>query len=227
MNEDLYETGIRLWAEWTAMWNGRTELALDLVAPRFVVHLPPPNPTDPATVHDPASVKSWPDFDARLHAGHLERIARIQLGFGTSPARIAERQQGLFDRTDLKTIEAGRWGPSLMSEAPVSREWDITDSLDRAGHWIVWLKYTGGSKAMASSEAALVRRDANATVSSPGSVVARDRHEALAGGAPRNVQYRLNLPAHDPTARYFLRLALHSVGGTDSAGTILLFAPPG
>jgi hypothetical protein len=70
MNEDLYETGIRLWAEWTAMWNGRTELALDLVAPRFVVHLPPPNPTDPATVHDPASVKSW----VERHRAGFDRI---------------------------------------------------------------------------------------------------------------------------------------------------------
>ena len=53
---NLYETGIRLWADWTEMWNGRPELALELVAPRFVLHLPLPAPFDTAGVTNPAAV---------------------------------------------------------------------------------------------------------------------------------------------------------------------------
>ena len=69
MNE-IYKTGIRLWAQWTEMWNGRPGLARDLVAERFVLHLPPPSPVDPATVTDPASAERW----VRQHLARFERL---------------------------------------------------------------------------------------------------------------------------------------------------------
>ena len=75
---DLYRTGLRLWADWTAMWNGRTELALALVAPHFAVHYPLPNPTDPATVCDPESVKRWVE-------GARAKFERITFRYETGP----------------------------------------------------------------------------------------------------------------------------------------------
>ena len=58
-----YETGIRLWKDWTEMWNGRPELALTLVAPRFVLHLPKlsklerPDPVATESIDSPAAVE--------------------------------------------------------------------------------------------------------------------------------------------------------------------------
>ncbi len=56
---DLYETGTRLWAQWTEMWNGRPELALELVAERFVLHLASAAQDDATTITNPAEVQSW------------------------------------------------------------------------------------------------------------------------------------------------------------------------
>lgn len=51
--------GIRLWVQWMEMWNGRPALARDLVAERFVLHLPLPSLVDATTITDPASVERW------------------------------------------------------------------------------------------------------------------------------------------------------------------------
>jgi hypothetical protein len=59
MNDNLYETGLRLWAQWTEMWNGRPELARELVAPRFALHLPLPSVIDAEAVTDPEAVVRW------------------------------------------------------------------------------------------------------------------------------------------------------------------------
>src|ERR1700761_8314362 len=57
MENNLYETGIRLWTEWTNMWNGRPELALELVAPRFRLHLPTPLEEDELAIDTPEAVR--------------------------------------------------------------------------------------------------------------------------------------------------------------------------
>src|ERR1700678_3625631 len=60
MNEqDLYATGIRLWNEWTTMWNERPELARVLVADGFVLHLTTPSGVVPETIDGPLAVERW------------------------------------------------------------------------------------------------------------------------------------------------------------------------
>ncbi|WP_394836014.1 ester cyclase [Pendulispora rubella] len=44
-----------LWARWTAMWNGDTELARAIIADGFYVHLQK-KLADPATIRDPEAV---------------------------------------------------------------------------------------------------------------------------------------------------------------------------
>jgi hypothetical protein len=60
MNDrDIYERGITLWNRWTTMWNHEPELALDLVAPRFVLHLTLPRELDETAVDSPSAVHEW------------------------------------------------------------------------------------------------------------------------------------------------------------------------
>jgi hypothetical protein len=68
---DLYETGTLLWPRWTEMWNGRPELARELVAPRFALHLPLPSVVDAATVTDPEGVVAW----VTNHRAQYDRLA--------------------------------------------------------------------------------------------------------------------------------------------------------
>lgn len=70
MNNDSYRLGIELWAKWTEMWNGRPELALTLVGPRFVLHLPQPENLDPTSINSPASVEQW----VRAHRARFDRL---------------------------------------------------------------------------------------------------------------------------------------------------------
>ncbi len=57
--QDLYAVGLRLWADWTRMWNEKPELALDLVAERFALHLVTPSAIDATKVLTPSDVKAW------------------------------------------------------------------------------------------------------------------------------------------------------------------------
>lgn len=68
-NHDAYAEGLRLWREWTEMWNGRTELALTLAAPKFALHLTLPT-IDPATINTPEAVERW----VRGHRAKYQRL---------------------------------------------------------------------------------------------------------------------------------------------------------
>jgi hypothetical protein len=59
------------------MWNERPELALELVAPRFTLHLATPL-VDPATVTDPAGVAAWV-------RGHRAKFQRLVFHTGVGP----------------------------------------------------------------------------------------------------------------------------------------------
>jgi hypothetical protein len=71
MNDrDIYATGVRLWRDWTRMWNGTPELALELVAPQFVLHLPLPETASQETIVDPVSAERW----VRAHRAKFDRL---------------------------------------------------------------------------------------------------------------------------------------------------------
>lgn len=170
----------------------------------------------------PVAVRDWADFRRRLVAAHLDRMARVSLGAGVPGPQIARRRRHLYDTGELAVgREAGRWDPSMMSESPVTRDWEITKLLTRPGAWRAQPVYTSGAHAMEVHEIALIRRDATGRET----ILATDTHEGWAGTAVQNTRYRLPVPARDPSARYFLRVHLRSDGGTDSQGMILLYAP--
>lgn len=84
-----YETGLHLWKKWTEMWNGAPELARELAAPRFALHLPTPGNIDPTTVTTPDAVVDWvaasiarfDEITFRYDAGpFVDTVARIVAG---------------------------------------------------------------------------------------------------------------------------------------------------
>lgn len=60
------------------MWNGETERARTLVAPRFVLHLPTPSLVDPTTIDNPLAFERW-------IVAHRARFQRLVFRTGCGP----------------------------------------------------------------------------------------------------------------------------------------------
>ena len=73
-----YEIAKDLWKKWTEMWNGRPELALELAAPKFALHLPTPGNVDQTTVVTPDAVVAWV-------AASIARFDRITFRYEAGP----------------------------------------------------------------------------------------------------------------------------------------------
>ena len=131
---NLYETGLKLWADWTEMWNGRPELALELVAPSFVLHLPLPTPFDTAAVSNPAAVERFVS-EARA------RFERITFHYEAGP--FVDTARG---------VVAGPWwaesvieGKSRLSagmdtiafrDGKITEYWTLSKEVDSVGEWV-------------------------------------------------------------------------------------------
>jgi hexosaminidase len=175
----------------------------------------------------PNAVRSWEDFRKRMTSAHLDRMARVSVGCRATAQQIAARWRHLYENGDLAVgIDAGRWDPAMMSESVVTREWEITKLLNRNGLWTVQPRYTSGAHGIAVTEIALIQRRPKSSPGDSEKIVATDTHEAWIGTDVRNARFRLPVSAYDPKARYYIRLRLRSDGGTDSNGTITLYAPP-
>jgi hypothetical protein len=130
---EIYDTGIGLWAQWTEMWNGRTALARELVAERFALHLPPPSLVDPATVTDPVSVERWV-------VQHRARFGSLTFHYEAGP----------FVDT-VACVVAGPWSAeSVVDGAPrlvcgmdaiafrhgkVTEYWTLAREVETVGRW--------------------------------------------------------------------------------------------
>lgn len=133
MRYDNYETGVKLWADWTKMWNGSPELARELVAERFFLHLPLPNSIDPSTITDPASVERWV-------TEHRARYDGIEFRYAAGP----------FVDT-VAGIVAGPWSARIVSAgAPrlvcgmdtiafrhgkIHEYWTLSRDVENVGQW--------------------------------------------------------------------------------------------
>lgn len=158
----------------------------------------------------------WPDFRARLLAGHYERLARMGLG-ATDKNPWQDVRQALVDRSDFDWgVRVGGWEPAQMSEQWKIVDWDITRSVQGPGMYQLRLNYEAGAHALATSLVELLQN---------GKSVAQDTHDGWAGGASRNRVYRLMLGTYDPAAHYAVRVRLRSDGGTDSRGALWLTVP--
>jgi len=133
MNES-YEMGLRLWADWTEMWSGRTELARQLVAARFRLHLPLPNSVDPATITDPASVERWV-------TAHRARFGRLRFHYDRGPfvdsvAGIVAGPWWADSVLDGKARLVCGMDTIAFSEGKISEYWTLAKEAETAASWM-------------------------------------------------------------------------------------------
>jgi hypothetical protein len=141
---DLYETGLRLWVRWTEMWNGRPELARELVAPRFALHLPLPSLIDAAAVSDPEAVVGW----VSRHRAQYDRLA-----FFYDAGPFVDTQAG---------VVAGPWTAEVVvkgatrrvcgmdtiafREGRITEYWTLGKDADEVGLWTKALSVTSPAR---------------------------------------------------------------------------------
>jgi hypothetical protein len=133
MNNDLHEMGLGLWARWTEMWNGRPELARELVARRFDLHLSLPSLVEAAAITDPEAVVRWV-------TNHRARFGRLTFSYGVGP----------FVDTRARVV-AGPWTAEVIAkgatrlvcgmdviafrEGRVTEYWTLGKDADSLGGW--------------------------------------------------------------------------------------------
>ena len=142
----VYETGLRLWQQWTVMWNERPELALELCAERFSLHLAAPSLVDETQVVTPADVQ-------RLVVGQRSKYQRLvfhvdgcgpfvdtRLGVVSGPWWAETQQEG--------TARVVRGMDSIaFQDGRVTEYWTLSREADRLGDWVTqrWSRGPGGS----------------------------------------------------------------------------------
>jgi hypothetical protein len=135
--QEVYATGLRLWRDWTEMWNSRPELALQLVVPRFALHLTTPSGVDQTTVADPEAVARW----VTAHRGRFHQL-RFHTGCGPFVDTVAG-------------IVAGPWyadasidgSPRIVCgmdtigfrDGLITEYWTISKEADAVGRWVTAL----------------------------------------------------------------------------------------
>jgi len=133
MNNDLYYVGLRLWARWMEMWNGRPELARELVASLFALHLPLPSITDAATIVDPEAMVRWV-------TNSCARYERLTFFYDAGP----------FVDTSACVV-AGPWTAEVVvngvtrvmcgmdmvafRDGQITEYWTLGKDVDRVGDW--------------------------------------------------------------------------------------------
>jgi hypothetical protein len=131
--ENIYETGIELWKEWTEMWNGRPELALELVAPSFRLHLVTPSEQDQLTVDNPEAVRQWV-------ARHCARFEAIRFRFGVGPF-VDERAGVVSGPWHTEHVRDGKPGWAcgidilMFRDRKITDYWTLSKPADGVGRW--------------------------------------------------------------------------------------------
>ena len=137
IDQGLRATGLRLWDEWTRMWNGETERALTLAAPRFVLHLPTPSIVDQTTIDTPQAVERW-------IVAHRARFQRLV--FRTRCGPFVDERAG---------IVAGPWSaeasidgtPRVVAgmdtiafrDGKITEYWTLSKEADAVERWVTAL----------------------------------------------------------------------------------------
>lgn len=133
MTNDLYETGLRLWNQWTEMWNHRPALARELVADRFVLHLTLPSLAAEDTVGDPAAVERW----VTAHRAKFQRLVfhnpcgpfvDVRAGVVAGPWFADTIQDGVARPVcGMDTI--------AFRDGKITEYWTLSKPVDDIGRW--------------------------------------------------------------------------------------------
>ena len=131
--EDLYRTGLDLWTRWTAMWNERPALALELIAPRFVLHLTLPETTPQDAIIDPQGVERW----VIAHRAKFDRLV-----FHNDCGPFVDVRAGVVAGPwYADTIVDGQVRPVCgmdtiaFREGKITEYWTLSKPVDAIGRW--------------------------------------------------------------------------------------------
>ncbi len=130
---DIYATGLRLWTEWTEMWNHRPELARSLVADRFVLHLITPGPVNAETIDSPAAVERWV-------AGHRAKYQRLVFHTGHGPfvdvtAGIVAGPWSAETSIDGTPRPVCGMDTIAFRDGKITEYWTMSKEADTVGRW--------------------------------------------------------------------------------------------
>jgi len=115
------------------------------------------------------------------------------------------------------SVKIGAWSSGKVSIKPAIVDLDITQTLKREGEYKVVFQYTSGGHRLDIDKVELLQS---------GKVIHTDKHPGNTGGKNNHNIYSLPLKSFQKGARYSIRATIHSDGGTDSNGTILLQEAP-
>ncbi len=141
--------------------------------------------------------KDFANFNTRLQT-HVQRLKAMGVNF--------------FPLEEVK-VPAGTWKSGGVGENFVTKTWDVTPQITKAGNVEAKFQYTGGTHRLDIAWAELLQN---------GTVVARDEHSGMTGGATKDNVYSFALPTYTAGTKYELRANVRSDGGNDSNGEIYL-----
>jgi hypothetical protein len=132
-DRDLYAMGLRLWNDWTEMWNGRPELARTLVADAFTLHLPTPSLLALDSVNDPAAVERWV-------TAHRAKYRRLTFATTCGPfvdVRIGVVAGPWFADTCVDGSPRPVCGMDTIAfrDGKITEYWTLSKEVDDVGRW--------------------------------------------------------------------------------------------
>lgn len=154
-------------------------------------------------VWSPKSARNYPEFLNRL-GEHLKRLDVLDVNY-----------RPLKEPTPPPTV--GGWSSGEFTETWMQHDWDATPLIVAPGRYGFLFQFRDGQCRLDIKDAQLLE---------DGVPVATDAHEGRTGGDDSKNEYRFNLRAVKPGAKYTLRATVRTDGGTDSNGDIYLVDAP-
>src|SRR6187399_1313439 len=132
--DELYATGLRLWSDWTEMWNERPDIARRIVADRFALHLPTTSPIAGESVDNPAAVERWV-------ITHRARFKRLTFHTDCGPfvdVRACVVAGPWFADTSIDGSPRPVCGMDTIAflDGKITEYWTLSKEVDAVGRWV-------------------------------------------------------------------------------------------
>ena len=148
------------------------------------------------TVWTPLENKNWEDYLKRQEVA-LKRLDIMNISYWTEP--------------EMQKVAS--WKPSMCKETNQEWTFDLTGKIKESGKLDFAFQYTRGGHRLDIEKVELLEN---------GKAISVDEHEGFSGGSNRRNIYSLTVDTIKPSAKYELKARVHSDGGTDSYGDVLL-----
>jgi Glycosyl hydrolase family 20, catalytic domain len=158
----------------------------------------------------PQDARDFGDFEWRL-GYDFQRLDSMGLEYyGKTPGGLPYHWSLANLKSDASTINWPITGWVVTGPLPEAGNWQVVP-----GEWNVHFRYQSGRALMIEKVEMLEN----------GRAIASDQHLASAGPGYDNNQFRLNIAAVNPSAKYTLQAWVHGLGGNDSSGYVTVSPP--